>query len=336
MNLDAFSVIVVFLAVVEAVLGAAALALGVREFRAAAGAANGSPEAARRPLLALVAGTVLVTAVVSVPLFHLLLASWVPRWPGIMCVEGVRRIGTGTAGAARWLPPLVAALDVTRLLVVFAAGAWWTLRRLPGEPIPVIRRAALAAAVLGAVALLDGALAGAYVVIPKAEVYPTSGCCTVARAAVERDAGLVSVGAEDAGRELLSGLLVAGAAVLGGAALLVRRGAPVPGNTAAVAGIAVLGAALLVPAGRFLVDVGAPVLLDLPYHHCAWCALAGAPEAVAGTVLLSGAAMCAGWALLARLGGPAGEDSPARSLLGAAAFGFLAAAAMAAVIAGMA
>ncbi|MCK6480851.1 MAG: hypothetical protein L6R43_12120, partial [Planctomycetes bacterium] len=99
------------------------------------------------------------------------------------------------------------------------------------------------------------------------------------------------------------------------------------------------------PAGTFLSRVAAPVLLELPYHRCTWCCLAGAPESILGAGLLVGAAMCAGWALLVRVGGPGeggggggGEPagpSPLRPLLGAASFGFLASGAMAAVIAGM-
>lgn len=301
MNLDAFSAIVAFLASAEALLGGAALLLALREFRAAADPA----EEHRRPLLALVAGTLLVLSLASVPLFHLLLASFVPRWPGIMCVEGVRRIGTGSLGAAGWLPAILAVLDATRLLVPFAAGAWWILRRLPGPPAPTVRRAAIAAAALGAVAFLDGALATAYVVIPKAEVYPTAGCCIAPRAAAEREAGLVAVGREEESRAPLSAALAGGGAVLGaGALLLRRRGGGGRAGAAALAALALGGAALLLPAGTFLSRVAAPVLLELPYHRCTWCCLAGAPESILGAGLLVGAAMCAGWALLVRVGGP--------------------------------
>jgi hypothetical protein len=328
MNLEAFSVVVAFLAVVEFALGAAALLLGLREARRPAG--ESAEE--RRPLMALVAGALLAVAIASCPLFYLLLASWVPRWPGIMCVEGVRRIGTGTVGAARWLPGLVAALDWTKLLAIFAAGAWAILRRAHGAP--AARRAAFAAMALGLVASCDGAVEFAYVAIPKEEVFPSAGCCTVAAAGVGLASDATEAGApDDAGRAgRLSAGFISFAAVLGiGSAALARRGAAGPGTTAALALLAVLAAASLPAAARFLADAAAPVLLGLPHHRCAWCALARAPEAVAGTILHVGAALAAGWALVARLStGRAGES--ARILLWAASFGFLGTAAMATVV----
>lgn len=314
MALDAFSVVLGFLAVVEVVLGAAAAVLGWREFRGrGAEAAEG-----RRPLLVLVAAAAVAAAVLSFPLHYLLLSSWIPRWPGIMCIEGVRRIGTGTLGASRFLPWIVQGLDVTRLLVIFGAGSWAILRRVPGAV--GARRAAAAAILLGAFAALDGAAAFAYVVMPKEEILAVGGCCTAAPSGPERYAGLTADGAVgDAGG--LAAAYVAAAAALGAGAWFLRGSR----SRAALAVLAVLAAASLPLASRFLADVAAPAVLGLPYHRCAWCAFAGAPEVVAGAVLHIGAAMGAGWALLA------GEG--ARRLLVAASFGFLAAAAMGAVLA---
>jgi hypothetical protein len=336
---DAFSVVIGFLAAVEAVLGAVALALGIRQARSAAGEAS----ADRRPLLVLVAGALLGVSLVSWPLLYLLLAGWVPRWPGIMCVEGVRRIGTGSLGAAGLLPSLIAALDVSRLLVVFGAGAWAVLRRVPGAA--AARRAAIAAAALGVLAIADGGLAFAYVAIPKREIPPEAGCCTMERRGAVRDAGLSPAGA--AGEEGRSGLLpaafIAGTALMGaGAGLLRVRGARGRAGAAALGALAVLAAASAPVASRFLSDVAAPAVLGLPHHRCAWCAFARAPETIVGAALWAGAALCAGWALVARLG--AGEGSPGTPgadtgappilgpLLAAASFGFLGTAAMAAVL----
>src|SRR6185436_8372344 len=97
MPVDAFSVLVAFLAALEGALGVVLFVLGLRdaaETRRAAAPAEGDD---RRPLLA---ATGVAVAVASWPLHYLLLDSWVARWPGIMCVEGVRRIGTGSLGPA--------------------------------------------------------------------------------------------------------------------------------------------------------------------------------------------------------------------------------------------
>ncbi len=320
MGLDALSVVVAFLAAVEAALGVAALVLGVRDARRPAGV----EAEVRRPLAALVAGALLAVAVLSCPVFHLLLASWVPRWPGIMCVEGVRRIGTGTTGTARWLPALLSALDGTKLLAIFAAGAWAILRRTPAA-----RGAAFAAAALGLVAVADGAIAFAYVAIPKEEVFPSAGCCTAGPAAGAAAAATVAGGIPE-------GLLRAGFPLLGAGLgiaclLLAAGGAAGRGSVPALALLAVAAAASLPFAAGFLSEVAAPRLLDLPHHRCAWCAFAGAPEAPVGVVLHAGAALAAGWALVARLSQGSGGTAAGRLLL-AAAFGFLGTAAMATVV----
>jgi hypothetical protein len=336
MTLDAFSVAIAFLAVVEAALGAVALVLGLRRRRGSTEEAS----AARRPLLVLVCGALLAVSLASVPLLHLLLASWVPRWPGIMCVEGVRRIGTGSLGAAGWLPSLVAALDLTRLAVVFAAGAWAVLRRIPGDV--AARRAALAAAALGLLALVDGGIAFAYAAIPKEEVSPDAGCCTIERSGAHREAGLTAAGADGGagGERGLATGLVGGAALLGAAAALLRsRGARGRAGAAGLAAIALAAAAATPLAARYLSDVAAPVVLGLPHHRCSWCALASAPEALVGAALWTGGVLCSGWALAARIGagGAAADPPPAilGPLLAAASFGFLGTAAMAAVLAAL-
>jgi hypothetical protein len=329
MSLDAFSVVVAFFAAVEGVLGALVLVLGLREARATPGPAA----EARRPLLALSGAALVGVAVVSVPLLWLLLASWVPRWPGVMCVEGVRRIGTGTIGPSSWLPGLVNALDLTKLATVFAAGAWVALRRASGGA--PVRAAALAAAALGLVALVDGAVEAAFVVLPRDGIRATAGCCTTPEAAAALDEGLTAAGATETGGEALSTGLVAGlSAVLGGLALRFRRRMGEGRARALPLGlIAIAGLALLPPAARHLAEFVAPRVLGLPFHRCVWCAFAQAPETIVAAALLVGAAFSTGWALLAGVfgsaGSRAGEAAVVRTLLGAAAFGYLGAAVMA-------
>ncbi len=326
MNLDALSVAAVFVAAAEAAVGVVAMAAGIAEARRPAG--DGATR--RRPLLALAAGTLVVLAAAAFPLLYLLQADLVPRWPGVICIEGVRRIGAGTAGPARLLPGLLEALDWTRLALVFASGAWVVLHRLAGAGAGGARRAALAAAALGLLAVADGGLTGAYILVPKEEIPAATGCCTSGSRAADRETGLSAGGPREgrSDRVLALGYLAAAGAMGAGAGLARRRRGPV------VPVLLALGAAGSLPlAGRFLVDVASPVALGLPYHHCAWCAFAGAPETVAGALLHLGAVFAAGWAALASLAGGGTEATALRGrLLGAAGFGFLAAGAMAGAI----
>jgi hypothetical protein len=325
-SLDSFSVVVAFLAAVEVVLGAAAAVIGLRQSRRPA-PEGGEPDA-RRPLIALVAATLVAVALVSAPLFYLLLASWVPRWSGVMCVEGVRRIGTGAPGAVGLLPSLVAALDVAKPLVVFAAGAWLVLRRATGAA--AARRAAFAAVALGCIAVFDGAAGAAYVVIPKEEVSADAGCCTTSTQTAAREAGLVPDGGEAAGGACATtAAYLASAAAVGAASLAARRGkgvlaAPVAG------GLLCAAAAATIPlATSYLAGVVAPEVLHLPYHRCVWCAFAAAPETILGAALHLAGVLGVGWAWIARLTSAPGTDAAAR-LYGAAAFCLLGAASMSA------
>jgi hypothetical protein len=328
-SLDAFSVVVAFLAVIEVALGVTAAVLGARQLRRPP-ATSGETDL-RRPLIALVAATLVVVTVVSAPLFYLLLASWVPRWSGVMCVEGVRRIGLGAAGAVGMLPRLVGALDVAKPLVVFTAGAWMVLRRATGTS--AARRAAVAAIALGCIAAFDGAAEAAYVVIPKQEVEADAGCCTTTTHAAARDAGLTPDGrAPSDGSRGTTAMFLATAAALGAASLAARRADGVFGAPAVGAVLCVAAAATIPLATSYLADVVAPAVLHLPYHRCVWCAFAAAPETIVGAAVYLAGVFCVGWAWIERLTtvhGAGGAD-PARRLYGTAAFCLLGAASMSA------
>jgi hypothetical protein len=78
-------------------------------------------------LLLLLAWLLLVLNVTAWPIFYLLLQSCVPEWPGVMCIYGVTRIGTGSLGASLFLPTLVKALELLKPGPVFLSGAWFVL-----------------------------------------------------------------------------------------------------------------------------------------------------------------------------------------------------------------
>jgi len=325
-SLDAFSVVVAFLAAVEVALGVAAVVLGARQLRRPPATAGETD--VRRPLIALVAATLVVVTIVSAPLFYLLLASWVPRWSGVMCVEGVRRIGLGASGAVGMLPRLVGALDVAKPLVVFAAGAWMVLRRVPGTA--ATRRAACAAIALGCIAAFDGAAEAAYVVVPKEEVVADGGCCTAATRAVARDAGLTPDGAAADGGRGIAAAFAATTAALGVASLAARRGTGLAGRPVAGAVLCAAAAVTIPLATTYLADVVAPAVLHLPFHRCVWCAFASAPETIVGAALFLGGVFCVGWASIARIASVHGADGadPAPRLYGTASFCLLGAASM--------
>jgi hypothetical protein len=73
-----------------------------------------------------------------------------------------------------------------------------------------------------------------------------------------------------------------------------------------------LGAAFAFAAsGVFLVQVAAPILLHLPYHHCPYDLIPNAPEMVIAVALLFGGLMCVGWSAVLAWLGRAGETNQA-------------------------
>src|SRR5579885_2571782 len=133
MILNAYAVLDAFVSLLRLGLGLSILYLGAfawRTWRRNRESVNGPSSEDRLHLLLLLAGVMLWLNVLSWPTFYLLLQSYVPEWPGVMCIYGVTRIGTGSLGFSRFLPPLVTALEMLKPGLVFLSGAWFVLYRI--------------------------------------------------------------------------------------------------------------------------------------------------------------------------------------------------------------
>src|SRR5205807_6623769 len=129
----------------------------------AAPAADGEAGAENRGhLLFLLAFLLLGLNFASWPLFYLLLQSYVRDMPGVMCIYGVTRFGTGSLGPSRFLPALVQALQWTKPAVVFLSGAWFVVYALNRgtATAPLLPRILVLLLVLGTFAVADAALEG--------------------------------------------------------------------------------------------------------------------------------------------------------------------------------
>jgi len=335
-----YSVLAAFVSVVEAVLGAAALCLALATLFARR--ADDARVESRRHLVILLAATALGLSAVGWPLFYLVLRSYVPRWPGVMCVQGVTRVGTGAIGATGRLPALVAALGALRPAAVFVAGAWVALhvanRRTRTAPLG--RAVLVALAVAGAVALASGVAETAYLLIPKQERFLADGCCTMPSQWTTDGADVgplvARFGEEGAVRAATTLFFVVGGAL---AATVAWIGLA-PGDVLArrfPLGVATsLAAAFLVVAAMFATDAASPILLRLPHHRCGWCLAAAVPETLVGAGLVFLGAFACGWAALlawcARTDDARAEIAgQTRALLRASLFGICGALLLAAV-----
>jgi len=326
--LNPFSVVAAFAAALRIVLGILVVVVGARALWRPARQGE-----ERYHLLLSLGMTLVGLGVVSWPLLYLVLDSYVPAnggppYPGVMCVQGVTRIGTGSVGPASFLPDLVLLLEVSKPLLVFVAGACLVFhladRRLRTGALG--RRALAALTLFGALVVVDSAAEGAYLLIPKQEKLLAAGCCA-AHAAAEAPAAppLAPAGGS---APLTAAFLCVGAAVVLALTAAIRRGG-------AWLAVAFPLALLSLPLGLvFLGDVAAPTFLRLPYHRCVFCLAKLRPETLVGIALYVLGAFGVGWAVSARLvarGGGTGEGI-ASPLLRMARFGYLGSLLMAGVM----
>jgi hypothetical protein len=315
MIVNAYAVLDAFVSALRLGLGVLVVTFGVSAWffwrRHALAAEEREKLEDRCHLLLLLAGVLLVLNVASWPIFYLLLQSYVPQWPGVMCIYGVTRIGSRGIGVSRYLPPLVTALQALKPALVFLSGAWFALHRLDRRTrtAPLLGRVLLLLSAAGLLAVADAAAEGAYLLIPKKEQFLSSGCCT----------GLGEEGS--ATRFLPATWIDAGhtttlyAAYYGVNAGLIlaltafgrrvwRRGGTLLFLLAALLCFAV--------SALFLIEAAAPRLIHMPNHHCLYDLVPRAPESLIAVALFVAATLAIGWAcVLAWLG----DDAEARSLL---------------------
>ena len=125
MILNPYAVLALALSLLRLAVALPVVGLGVRAWRAgrvefATDARTGQED--RNYLLYLLGLLVLGLGLGSWPLLYLLLQSYVPEWPGVMCVYGVTRVGTGSPGPSRFLPPLLQFLQLAKPALVFGGG----------------------------------------------------------------------------------------------------------------------------------------------------------------------------------------------------------------------
>ncbi len=296
MIVNAYVVLAALAVLAEVLLGAALVTFAVRGIVARGTAvrtsdgrapAPGGADAAS-PLLAATASRLLVATLASAVLLFLVLRSFVPQWPGVMCIQGVLRVGSHDTGAAAWLPGLLAAAAVLTGGTILATGVAAVVHGIDRETrtAPLARTVALAMALAGVLAVAQGAAVAAYLAIPKEKPSFASGCCTVDAASL--GPGATSGPARAAWTAAwTAAFLGVGAATAAGSAWISRDGSAVP-RRSGVALAAAGAAATLVTGGAFVHTSLAPAVQHLPLHECVFCALTAAPETWFG--LVAGAA----------------------------------------------
>ncbi|MGE0606044.1 MAG: hypothetical protein AB7O62_02885 [Pirellulales bacterium] len=323
MILNAYAVLDLFLCGIRVLLAVALAAVTVqallksRKTRSADQEIDQPSGQENRGYLAMLLGMILFgLSLAAWPMLYLLLDSYIPQWPGVMCIYGVTQIGRGTTGVSRFLPGILTTIESLRPLVVFLAGAWLVayrtarraetdspLGRLPDsrqttfpQPAGVLAKGSLWLLVaLACASAVDAGLEAAYVVLPKQTAVRSGGCCTMMNADNRGASGIFTHGDTPAPTWLwvsegivLLGMMAGLAAVAYQPVGCIRRGR---------LWLLCLGAAgTLILTSLFLIDIAAPWLLRLPRHHCLYCLFVEVPESLLAVLALVGGGFAVGWA----------------------------------------
>lgn len=302
MILNAYAVLAGFLSCLQFLISAVCLGVAVRTMaKGRVSSAADRTQFEDRAYFATASAVVLLAVnVASWPLLFLLLQSYIPEWRGVMCVYGVMQIGQGSLGSAAWLPWLVWGLQLSKPAIVFAGGCVVVLYHLNrASHSGLLLRSVLAAiACLGALSMVDAVVELSYLWIPKRGEVLSVGCCTLAFDA-EPFAGLAILSRmmQFGTKHLTVAYYVLNLALIGGIALALYAGSQervfLPPLVLA-AGVLDFYISLC-----FLIEVAAPKLLGLPYHHCPYDLLASAPESLLSLIAFVLAGFTAGWSCVA-------------------------------------
>ena len=133
MIVNAYAVLTAFVSLLQLVIGLLVIvsSRGRRSVRPIGDVEN-------RPYLLLMLGCLLLGVnLASWPLLYALMQSYVPSWPGVMCIYGVTRIGAGSVGSAGFLPWLLATAQCTKPLLVFLYSQSCRTHRSADAPVAV-------------------------------------------------------------------------------------------------------------------------------------------------------------------------------------------------------
>jgi len=323
MILNGYAVVAGSVALLRFILGVSAAGAGlaalVRLRRASTPEARSEVEH-RVYLLVLLGFVLLGLTLVSWPLLYAVLYSYIPQWPGAMCIYGVMQVGAGGTGSSRHLPDLIRAAQVGAPLALFLAGLFVSVYALHrhAETGRLLGVLVSLSALVGLSSILDAAAVGAYLAVPKREGSLASGCCTL---------GQVRGAPPGAGAPAEPSWLLPAYYGLSAVLLLALQACRLRRPADRWALMALLGLASLAAwvGAAFLREVFAPRVLGLPFHQCAYDLVQGAPETLPAVALFAWGTFCVGWAAAVGWIGKGlhhvGEQ--VATLLGSGAIGYL-------------
>ena len=315
MILNAYSILDFFIVILRLLLGVVVLSLASISWKRLS--SESSPEKKKTQedrlyLLFLASLLLLAINMISWPLLYLVLQSYVPEWPEVMCIYGVTQIGAGSEGVSRFLPRLITTLQFVKPVLVFMSGAWFVLYLVhrQSRSAPLVGRLLVLLMIVGVLAVGDALVEAAYLVIPKREVFVEAGCCTEALAEASRASRFLpqAMFGSDYQRWLSAAYYGINLCMILGLGFHARFARSRRGRTGLL--FLVLGAVIsLLTNWIFLVEIASPALLHRP-HHCPYDVLQAIPESLIAVALFFVGCFAVGWAACAAWLGNCSETIP--------------------------
>jgi hypothetical protein len=305
MILNVFSITETFIGLISFILmgwaGLFSLTLALRWKRASSVEQRSEVEE-KTHLVLLVAVVVLGIRLVNWPLFYATLWSFISDIDGAMCIFGVTQVKRALTGTSEIIKPIA----------FFLIGAWLLIHTLDQktETSPLMGRKLLflsaTAAVVVAESLLD------VVLMLKIAPGKLVSCCTTVTDILDRPTRVVPQSTLGPGYASILGYgyYVSNMALVLILGLSMWRLKPksYPGWQRPVLGIiflfALLNGALFV---LTQIEVHAPKIMGLPFHHCLYCLWHYVPDSVLMYLFFVLGTFAVGWAFLLDLMGRTGE-----------------------------
>jgi len=299
MILNALSITMIFIGALSALLaiwgGISSLILYRKWKRPAAPEEKTSLED-RSYLILLIMVIVLLVRLINWPLFYVTLQSFISDIEGAMCIFGVTQVKVGLTRFSEILKPIT----------FFLIGGWLVLHVLDRatKTSPLMRRKLFLLSTISLLVLIDS-LGDIFLILGIAPESLVS-CCTTITDILNRPTRTTpeSIFGPQYAQFLQSIFLITHLALIGFVGLILRSKKP----RRAILGFLCLFS--IVNAVLFLlsqIEVFAPRMMHLPFHHCLYCLWQYVPDSIVMYLLFILGTFSVGWGFTTELFGRQGE-----------------------------
>jgi len=301
MILNALSITMIFIGILSALLaiwgGISSLILYRRSGKPSTPEEKASLEN-RSYLVLLIMVIVLLIRLINWPFFYATLQSFVSDIEGAMCIFGVTQVKLG----------LTRFLELLKPIIFFLIGGWLILNHLDRatKTSPLMRRKLLLLSIISLLVLVDsfGDILLMIGITPESLV----SCCTTVTDILNRPTRTtpVSIFGPEYSQSLQVFFFITHFSLVGFIGVSLRFGMFRRPVSVLLFLVAILNGLLFILSQ---IEVFAPTLMHLPFHHCLYCLWQYVPDSIVMYLLFILGTFSVGWGFTTNLFGEIGEAS---------------------------